>query len=121
MEYLKVGVGTTLPFWIDTDLSPLTVFYALGLTVLGAVIAGVLPALKVTRGISARLRQGTAGSGLRFSGVWTFVIVAQVAATVVLPAIVMLENNEMSRVQTADIGFPAKEYLGLRVVTDAPA
>jgi predicted permease len=120
MEYLRVGVGTTLPFWIDTDLSPLTVLYALGLTVLAAVIVGVLPALKVTRGISARLRQGTAGSGLRFSGVWTFVIVAQVAATVVLPAIIMLENNEMSRVRTADMGIPAKEYLGMRVDMDAP-
>lgn len=115
MEYLRIGLGTDLPFWIDTRLSPLTVLYALGLTVLAAVIVGVLPALKVTRGISAKLRQGTAGSGLRFSGVWTFVIVAQVAATVVLPAIVMLENNEMSRVETADIGIPAKEYLGLRV------
>jgi putative ABC transport system permease protein len=120
MDYLKVAIDTTLPFWIDTDLSPLTVLYAIGLTVLGAVISGVLPALKVTRGISAKLRQGTAGSGLRFSGVWTFVIVAQVAATVVLPAIVMLENNEMSRVQSADIGFAAGEYLGLRIATEAP-
>jgi putative ABC transport system permease protein len=77
--------------------------------------------LKVTRGISAKLRQGTAGSGLRFSGVWTFVIVAQVAATVVLPAIVMLENNEMSRVQSADIGIPPQEYLGMRVDMEAPA
>jgi predicted permease len=115
MEYLRVGLDTTLPFWIDTDLSPRTVLYALGLTVFGAIIVGVLPALRVTRGISAKLRHGTAGSGLRFSGVWTFVIVAQVAATVVLPAIVMLENNEMSRVQTADMGIPPKEYLGMRV------
>lgn len=120
IDYLEVGLGSVLPFWIDTDISPLTVLYVIGLTLLGAVIAGVLPALKVTRGISAKLRQGTAGSGLRFSGVWTFVIVAQVAATVLLPAIVMLENNEMSRVQSADIGIPAKEYLGLQVDTDAP-
>jgi putative ABC transport system permease protein len=120
MHYLEVNY-TTLPFWIDTDLSTLTVAYALGLTVIGAVISGVLPALKVTRGISAKLRQGTAGSGLRFSGVWTFVIVAQVAATVVLPAIVILVNNEMSRVETFDIGFPAKEYLSVKVQLERPA
>ena len=120
MTYLEIGLGSTLPFWFDADLSPLTVLYALGLTVFAAVLVGVLPALKVTRGISAKLRQGTAGSGLRFSGVWTFVIVAQVAATVVLPAIIMLENNEMSRVQTADLGFPAEQYLSLRVATDLP-
>lgn len=120
MEYLKVGIGSILPFWINTDLSPLTVIYALGLAVLAAIVVGVLPALRVTRGISAKLRQGTAGSGLRFSGVWTFVIVAQVAATVVLPAIVMLESNEMSRVQSADIGIPAREYLGLRLDMENP-
>ena len=81
MHYLEINYGT-MPFWFETDLSPTTVLYAVGLTLFGAVIAGVLPALKVTRGIAAKLRQGTAGSGLRFSGVWTFVIVAQVAATV---------------------------------------
>jgi predicted permease len=119
MPYLEMNYDT-MPFWMNADLSLMTVLYALGLTVFGAVIAGVLPALRVTRGISAKLRQGTAGSGLRFSGVWTVVIVAQVAATVVLPAIVMMENNEMSRVQTADLGFPTKEYLGLKVESDAP-
>src|SRR4051812_28645110 len=75
IPYLEMNVGA-LPFWFDTDLSPMTVLYALGLTVFGAVIAGALPALRVTRGISAKLRSGTSGSGLRFSGVWTFVIIA---------------------------------------------
>lgn len=117
-HYLEVNFDT-MPFWWQTDLSPLTVLYALGLTVLGAVISGVLPALKVTRGISQKLRQGTVGSGLRFSGVWTFVIVAQVAATVLLPGIVALEQNEISRVQSFDFGFPAKEYLAVQVVAEA--
>ena len=117
-HYLEVNYGT-LPFWIDTDLSSTTVLYALGLTFLGAVIAGVLPALKVTRGISAKLRQSTAGSGLRFSGVWTFVIVAQVAATVLLPAIVALEQNEVSRVESFDMGFPPQEYLAINLQMDS--
>lgn len=117
-HYLEVNYGT-LPFWLDTDLSPTTVLYALGLTLFGAAIAGVLPALKVTRGIAAKLRQSTAGSGLRFSGVWTFVIVAQVAATVLLPAIVALEQNELSRVESFDMGFPPKEYLAINVQMDS--
>ena len=118
-HYLEINFDT-LPFWFDPDLSPPTVLYALGLTLVGAVIAGVLPALKVTRGISAKLRQGTAGSGLRFSGVWTFVIVAQVAATVLLPAIVTLEQNELSRIESFDVGFPAQEYLAVKVQMDSP-
>ena len=120
MPYLEMNMGV-MPFWFDTDLSPRTVIYALGLAVFGAVIAGVLPALRVTRGISAKLRQGTAGSGLRFSGVWTFVIVAQVTATVLLPAIVTLEQNELSRVKSFDMGFTAKEYLSVKVSADTPS
>jgi len=119
MHYLEVNYDT-LPFWFTPDLSPLTVLYALGLTFVGAVIAGVLPALRVTRGISARLRQSTAGSGLRFSGVWTFVIVAQVAATVLLPAIVALEQNELARIKSYDAGFPVQEYLAINVQMDSP-
>ncbi len=119
MHYLEINYGT-MPFWFDTTLSPLTVLYAIGLTFFCAVIVGVLPALKVTRGISAKLRQGTAGSGLRFGGVWTFVIVAQVAATVLLPAIVAFEQNELSHIETFDVGFPSKEYLGVKVQIDAP-
>ena len=119
MHYLEINYDT-LPFWFKPVLSPTTVLYALGLMVLGAVIAGVLPALKVTRGISSKLRQGTTGGGLRFSGVWTFVIVAQVAATVLLPAIVALEQNELSRIESYDPGFRTKEYLSVNVETDAP-
>ena len=120
MKYFEVNYGT-MPFWFETDLSPTTVLYAMGLTLLGAAIAGVLPALRVTRGIWEKLRQGTAGSGLRFSGVWTFVIVAQVAATVLLPAIVQFEQNEMSRVKSYDVGFPAGEYLAVHVEGDSGA
>lgn len=77
---LEVNLGTR-PFWIDPHLSFATILYAMALTVMGALVAGAMPGLKVTRGLGARLKQGTAGSGLRFGGVWTAVIVAQVAVT----------------------------------------
>ena len=61
--------GGRLPFWFDDSLAPATVLYAGGLTVLGAVIAGVVPALKLTRGLEARLRQAAVGEpGQRFGG-----------------------------------------------------
>ena len=44
------GVGAdVLPFWITDSLSPITLLYVALLTVLAAVIVGVLPALRVTR------------------------------------------------------------------------
>ena len=79
LAFLEANLGR-LPFWYDLSLSPWTILYAAGLTVLGAGIAGVLPALKVTRGHGARLKQATAGGGgLKFGGVWTVVIVTQIA------------------------------------------
>ena len=116
--FLERNLGR-LPFWIDPHLSPTAVAYAFGLTVLGALIAGVVPALKVTRGLGARLRQGTAGAGgLRLGGVWTAVIVAQVAATVAFPAIVFVERSEIVRMRSKQPSFATEEYLGVRLQMD---
>ena len=53
-----------------------------------------MPAMKITRGMGDRLKQTTAGSGgLQFGGVWTVVIVAQVAATVMFPAVVYIGSR----------------------------
>ena len=81
------GQTGPLPFWIDTSLSSTTILYAVGLTLFAAAIAGVVPALKVTSGgAGARLRAASSGGGgLQFGGVWTVVIVAQIAFTTLLP------------------------------------
>jgi putative ABC transport system permease protein len=119
MEVLEVNLGR-LPFWYDLRVSPLTVLFALGLTVVGSAIAGVMPALKVTRGMGSRMKQAAAGAGgLQFGGVWTAVIVAQVAVTVAFPAVVYIINWEARNVETFDVGFADEEYLAVRVDTDA--
>lgn len=118
LPFLEANLGR-LPFWYDVSLSPTTVLFAIGLTVLGSGIAGVMPALKVTRGMSSRLKQATAGSGgLQFGGIWTVVIVAQVAVTVAFPAIVYEEQRQLRHVTTFDAGFPAEEYLTARLQLD---
>jgi hypothetical protein len=72
---LETEAGGRLPFWFSDRLSPETLLYAALLAVLGAMITGVLPGLKVTRGLAARLRQAAAGGGgLQFGGIWTAVI-----------------------------------------------
>lgn len=120
-EFLERNEGQ-LPFWFDLNLSGATVLYVIGLTVLGAVITGVLPALKATRGLGSRLKQGTAGGGaLQFGGVWTAVIVVQVAVTVAFPAVVYVEQRELARLRSYDAGFAAEEYLAVRLDMDAPA
>jgi predicted permease len=119
LPFLEANMGK-VPFWLDPRLSPATVLYACALTLLGAAIAGGLPGLKVTRGIGSRLRAGTTGGGgLRFGGVWTAVIVAQVAVTVAFPAIVLVEVREQQRIRSYDVGFAADEYLAVQLGTEA--
>src|SRR5215208_5886986 len=81
------GQTGPLPFWIDTSLSSATILYAIALTLFAAAIAGVVPALKVTSGgAGGRLRAtSSGGGGLQFGGVWTVVMVVQIAFTTLLP------------------------------------
>jgi predicted permease len=100
-----------LPFWIDTSLSTTTILYAAGLTLFAAAIAGVVPALKVTSGgAGGRLRAASSGGGgLQFGGVWTVVIVAQIALTTVLPVPLLGVGGGVTRKIPA--GFPAEAFL----------
>jgi predicted permease len=120
VTFLETNLGR-LPFWYDLRLSAATVVFAIGLTVLGSAIAGVLPALKVTRGMGSRLKQAAAGAGgLQFGGVWTVVIVVQVAITVAFPAVVYVEQWQLRHAQTFPAGFAAEEYLAVRIEMEAP-
>jgi putative ABC transport system permease protein len=119
--FLETNLGR-LPFWFDLGLSPRAIGAAVLLTVAGTAIAGIMPALKITHGMGHRLRQNSAGSGgLQFGGVWTVVIVAQVAATVIFPALVYWEQTQLRRVQDFDAGFEAEHYLAVQIERDAPA
>jgi len=120
MAFLELNLGR-LPFWFDLSLSPRAFAVAIVLTVAGAAIAGIMPAMKITRGMGHRLKQTTAGSGgLQFGGVWTVVIVAQVAATVIFPAAVYWEQSQLRRVEDFDPGFATEQYLAVQIERDDP-
>ena len=78
-----------IPFWMHFGISPAVMLYIAGLTVLAAIIVGVVPGLKATRRkVSANLQQLSpgGGSGMRLGRSWTVLIVAQVAiAVMILP------------------------------------
>ena len=120
MTFLEANYGN-LPFWWDLSISPVTVVAAILIMVLAATVAGVMPALKITRGMGDRLKQTTAGAGgLRFGGVWTVVIVAQVALTVIFPAVVWFETVQLGRMQDYNPGFPMEQFLAVQMERDAP-
>ena len=94
--------------------------YALLLTALCALVAGVLPAMKVTRGLGTRLRRATAGGGgFQFGGVWTAVIVAQIAITVLFPVMALATQRDMAGLRSVKVGFAEAEFLSMRLEMDA--
>ncbi len=82
---LLTALGITLPYWIDPGLTATTVLRALVLAAGCAVVAGVLPALRMTgRSIDANIKRAKASrSGHRMGGLSSALIVIDVAVAVV--------------------------------------
>jgi predicted permease len=114
------GKGGALPFWLDTSLSTTTMLYAVGLTLLAAAIAGIVPAIKVTSGgTDHRLRAASSGGGgLQFGGVWTVVIVAQIALTTMLPVPLIGVGGDFGDGRNKPAGFPAETFLTATLAMD---
>jgi putative ABC transport system permease protein len=108
------------PFWLEGGVSATTLTYSALLTLLAAVVAGVGPALKITRRkLEVGLRQSSAGAGgLRMGGIWTGVIVVQIAATVLFTAVAYVVQRQAAGIASARAAFPAEEYLAVRLELD---
>ena len=101
-------------FWVDGKLSPLTFVYTVLLTLLAATIAGVLPGLKITRSLADRLKRATAGGGgTQFGGLWTAVIVLQLAVTMGFPVVTFFVRKDAVKIETRPLPFPVDQYLSV--------
>ncbi len=116
----RMAGGGELPFWINDSLSWQTVLYTALLTLFGAAIVGILPALRVTRvNVQDALRsEGAARSGLRFGGFWTTVIVVQVGITVAFLPLAAGGVFESNRFGERAEGIGADRYLTASVAMD---
>lgn len=110
----------SMPFWINDSLSWKTVMYTALLTLFGAAIVGILPALRVTKiNVQDALRSGSAArSGLRFGGFWTTVIVVQIAITVAFLPLAAGGVFESNRFRQRAEGIGAERYLTASVGMD---
>jgi putative ABC transport system permease protein len=109
-----------IPFWMHSSVSPVTLVYAALLTLVAAAMAGLLPGLKVTRAIGTRLRQaGPGGGGLRFGGIWTVLIVMQVAVMAIVPTPVIATYRDTVRgARAANAGLVPERYLAATMTMD---
>ena len=102
-----------VPFWITASLSWKTLLYAAALTVFGAAIVGILPALRLTRTnvLDVLRSEGSARWAPRFGGLRTTAIVLQVALTVTLMPLAAGAVSVSNRFQQRADGIGADRYL----------
>jgi predicted permease len=115
--------GEGLPFWVDLTLEPVTIAYALLLALVAAALIGVLPALKATGASVQRGLQGITGTGgtMKFGGIWSFIVGAQVAFTLLfVPAAIGIYTTSLRQKSTWD-AFPTERYLTFSLRMDNEA
>ena len=114
--------GEQLPFWMRFRITPGVVVYCAGLAVVGAVIVGVVPALKATSGhVRANLQHLSAGrSGMRLGRTWTLLIIAQVAVAVAVLPVAIAGVAAWKRIESAESALAAKQILTAALVLDEP-
>ena len=94
----QTGLSALIPFWVRFDVSAAALAYLVGLTCLGAIIIGVLPALQLTGPRVQLGLQRLAGghATIRMGRLWTSLIIAEVAiADALLPSATRLVGERV--------------------------
>ena len=115
--------GDGVPFWVDLTLEPVTIAYALLLALVAAAMIGLLPALKATGAFAQQGLQGITSTGgtMKFGGIWSFVVGAQVACTLLfVPAAVGIYTTSVQN-RPKWTSFPTDRYLTFRLRMDTEA
>jgi putative ABC transport system permease protein len=115
----SLAVFEDATFWADYTLSGTAFIYFVALTVLAAIITGVVPALRATgRRVTWNFHQFNIGAGLRMGRTWTTLIVVQVsvaaAAIPIIIAVGWFEVRDIFNVPT----FPVEQILFAEVELD---
>ena len=102
-----------IPSWLDFGVTRETVFWALSLAVFSAVVAGVIPALKVTgKAVQRNLQRAAAGrSGIRFGGISSALIIADVAFVVVTVGVAVMYSFGRSGFRGDGTGGLSEQFL----------
>jgi putative ABC transport system permease protein len=112
------------PFWVDVTLTSAPVIRnAFALTLLGAVVTGVVPAMQATgrRAQTGMQHAAASASGWRVGRTYGALIVVQVALAVAILPVAVASVWQSMQAATADLGFPAEQFLMARLDLDRSA
>jgi predicted permease len=117
---LLAALNVQLPFWWQFRIGPATIIYSAILAVGGAALVGLLPAARATapRLQSALTRIASGSTSMRFGGVWSVMIVLQVAAVSLCLPIAIHTAFDTLRNRGSRVVWPSHEYLTFRPELD---
>jgi putative ABC transport system permease protein len=116
-------MGNDLPsFWVDIRLDRRVFLFALGLTLLAGLIAGLLPFLQAARSDPGEVLkdQSRGGTGLRVGRFSRWLAVAEIALSCALLVPTGLLVESLVKLARFDPGFPADRVLTAGVSFDGP-
>ena len=117
---LPARVTRLVPWWVDFGVTPRTVAWALSLAAVSAAVAGVVPALRLTgRSVQRAIQRSRAHrSGVRFGGMTTALVAADVAIAIAVVGSAMAVSDYLRDAwngQEESVGFAADRYLAARL------
>ncbi len=110
-------VSTQPPFWIDIKIDPVAIAFVIGLAVISAVIAGIIPALQATgTKVHEVLKDESRGaSSMRLGKLSRTLVVAEIALSVGLLVAAGLMVKSVMNLRTIDFGFATRDVFTARV------
>jgi predicted permease len=118
--FIEDEYNVRLPFWWQFGIRPATVVYTAALAAGGAALVALLPALKAT-GKRVVMPSSTGSTRMRFGGVWSFLIVVQVASAALCLPFGAAGALWTLRGPATRADFPLHEYLTVRPELDRDA
>lgn len=116
---VETEIGGRMPFWTDFGLPGAALVYAAVLTLLAAVITGVLPGLQATgKRMHANLQRHNSGTGLRMGRTWTTLVVIQVSIAVAVLPLAAVAGWWEVRGATTRPTLPLDRYMAVWVIPD---
>ncbi|HVT61266.1 MAG TPA: ABC transporter permease [Thermoanaerobaculia bacterium] len=116
-QLVVAAVPVQIPFWIHFELDGRILLFALGVSLLVALIFGLSPALRAARADPfAVLREGAVGSGgQRRQRLHRGTVAVEFALSVVLLVCALLMVKSFFRLQSANQGYNTSNVLSLRL------
>ena len=109
--------GTNPPFWIRIAVDPAALLFTLGITLVAALLSGLLPALQVSKtDVGEVLKdEGRGSSSLRLGRLSRFVVIFEVAFSCLLLVGAGLMIRSVLSVRNLDLGFDPAHLFTARV------